>query len=128
GLIRRARAAATERVAERGALEPRTFRRWHGMYLGRKGATPGVTLHEPERRSANTAKNLGARHRTLRMVLLAGAVPACLLLAAVATAGSPIAYTAYVANFGSGSVTPINAATNTASSPTSINSPSAVAV
>jgi len=51
-----------------------------------------------------------------------------LAVAAVATAGSPVAYTSYIANFGSGSVTPINTATNSASSPTSINDPSAVAV
>jgi len=68
------------------------------------------------------------RPRAIRLVLTASAVAACLAVAAVATAGSPLAYTAYVANFGSGSVTPINAATNAASSPTSVNDPSAVAI
>jgi YVTN family beta-propeller protein len=51
-----------------------------------------------------------------------------LLVAAVATAGPPVAYTAYVGNFGSGSLTPINTATNATSSTTNVNDPSAVAI
>ena len=79
--------------------------------------TPGRSRRDDDRPPA--------RH-PLALAAVAGA--ACLVVAAVATAGSPVAYTAYVGNFGSGSLTPINTATNAASSTTSINDPSAIAI
>jgi DNA-binding beta-propeller fold protein YncE len=67
--------------------------------------------------------------RVVRLGLITSFAAGCLLVAAVATAGPTVAYTAYIANFGSGTITPINTATNAASSPpTTINDPSAVAI
>ena len=58
-----------------------------------------------------------AVRKRLPFPLAAGCAAACFLLVTVASAGSPVAYTAYVANFGSGSLTPINTATNATSIP-----------
>lgn len=46
----------------------------------------------------------------------------------MATAGSPVAYTAYAVNFGGHTITPINTATNATSATIAINDPSAVAI
>jgi DNA-binding beta-propeller fold protein YncE len=69
-----------------------------------------------------------ARGRVVRPLLLASFAAGCLLIAAVATAGPTVAYTAYIANSGSGTITPINTATNATGSMPAINDPSAVAI
>jgi YVTN family beta-propeller protein len=69
------------------------------------------------------------RGRVFRVALVASFAASCLLIAAVAaTAGSSTAYTVYVGNLGSGTITPINTATNATSPTTAINSPAAVAI
>jgi YVTN family beta-propeller protein len=69
------------------------------------------------------------RGRVFRLALVASFAASCLLVAAVAaTAGSSTAYTVYVGNLASQTITPINAATNATSPTTTINSPSAVAI
>jgi DNA-binding beta-propeller fold protein YncE len=65
----------------------------------------------------------------VRLGLAASFAAGCLLVVAgLATAGPTVAYTAYIGNFGSGSLTPINTATNATSSTTNVNDPSAVAI
>ena len=65
----------------------------------------------------------------MRLWLAAGCATGCLLVVAVASAGPPVAYTAYIGNFGSvSSLTPINTATNATSSTTNVNDPSAIAI
>jgi YVTN family beta-propeller protein len=68
------------------------------------------------------------RGRVVRLALVASFAAGCLLIAAVATAGPTVAYTAYVGNYGSGGVTPINTATNAPGSTAAIKDPSAVAI
>jgi YVTN family beta-propeller protein len=74
-------------------------------------------------RSAVTA----VRGAGVRLALVTTCAAGCLFVATVATAGPAVGYTAYVADF-SGHLTPINTATNTASSATAINDPFAVAI
>jgi YVTN family beta-propeller protein len=64
---------------------------------------------------------------TLR-VALAAACAAGGLLATAGSAQAAISYTAYIGNYGSGTLTPINTATNATNSPIAINDPSAIAV
>jgi YVTN family beta-propeller protein len=63
-----------------------------------------------------------------RLVLAASCVGGCFLMATVASAGPPVAYTAYVGNFGSATVTPLNTATNATSATIATNTPSAIAI
>ena len=98
------------------------MRRWP-----RRRESRGTGRTAAARTAGVGAETIGGRRPT-RLVLAVVCVGGCLAVAAVATAGSPIAYTAYVANLGSGSLTPINTATNAASSPSTVNDPSAVAI
>jgi DNA-binding beta-propeller fold protein YncE len=68
------------------------------------------------------------RGRALRLGLAASCAAGCLLVATVATAGPPVAYTAYAGNFGGHTLTPINTATNATSATVAVNDPSAIAI
>jgi len=75
-------------------------------------------------RSAATAVRGGG----VRLALATTCVAGCLFVATVATAGPPVGYTAYVADYAGHLLTPINTATNTASTATAISDPFAVAI
>ena len=60
--------------------------------------------------------------------LLAAAGACTVVLLAAGTAQAAISYTAYVGNYGSGTLTPVDAATNIAGAALPINDPSAIAI
>jgi YVTN family beta-propeller protein len=67
------------------------------------------------------------RRRALGLALAASCAGAC-LLAPAGSAQAAIPYTAYVGNYASGTLTPINTATNATSSKISVGSPAAIAI
>ena len=88
---------------------------------GRDGAAPV----SPRFRRLDAAL---VRGRCARLLLAASCAAGCLVGVSSAIAGSPVAYTAWVDNNGSNTVTPINTATNATGTSVSLTSPTAIAI
>jgi YVTN family beta-propeller protein len=78
--------------------------------------------------SASLLHGRGANRVAVGGRIAAVACAAACALACACSAHAAIPYTAYVGNYGSGTVTPINTATNTAGAPIAVTEPIAIAI